>query len=67
MQKLVPELIPRPLWGNSALNALNKSTAWKAIRNDTLAKGTDAKHLLKSCAESGKIPALRKPCHFDCV
>jgi hypothetical protein len=36
--KLVPELVPRPLWGISAPRALNKSTAWKAIRKDTIAE-----------------------------
>lgn len=38
MLKLVPELVPKPLWGISAPHALNKSTAWKSIRKDTLAE-----------------------------
>jgi hypothetical protein len=36
--KLVPELVPRPLWGISAPRALKKSAAWKAIRKDTLSE-----------------------------
>lgn len=36
MHKLVPELVPEPLWGVSAYRALGKSTPWKAIRQDTL-------------------------------
>jgi hypothetical protein len=37
-RRLVPELVPKPLWGISAPRALKKSTAWKAIRKDTLAE-----------------------------
>jgi hypothetical protein len=36
MHKLVPELVPEPLWGVSAYRALGKSTPWKTIRQDTL-------------------------------
>ena len=36
--KLVPELVPRPLWGISAPRALKKSAAWKAIREETLSE-----------------------------
>src|SRR5580704_3671740 len=36
--KLVPELVPRPLWGISAPRVLKKSTAWRAIRLETFAE-----------------------------
>ena len=41
MQKLVPELVPEPLWGVSAYRALGKSAPWKAIRKDTLERVSD--------------------------
>lgn len=39
--RLIPELVPRPLWGVSAPRALKKSTAWKAIRTETLTTAGD--------------------------
>jgi hypothetical protein len=39
--KLVPDLVPRPLWGISAPRALKKSADWKAIRKETLAEVGD--------------------------
>jgi hypothetical protein len=36
--RLMPELVPRPLWGISAPRALKKSTAWKVIREETIAE-----------------------------
>jgi hypothetical protein len=39
--RLVPELVPRPLWGISAPRALKKSTAWKTIRKETLSEVGD--------------------------
>lgn len=36
MPNLVPELVPRPLWGVSAYRAHGNTKVWKTIRHDTL-------------------------------
>jgi hypothetical protein len=49
--RLVPELVPKPLWGKSAKNTLGP-TAWKQIRQDVLAA---AEHACEMCGEQPNV------------
>lgn len=56
--RLVPELVPRPLWGRSAHRMLARRVAWaKKIRPDALAK---AKNCCSICGSTGEGPLT---CH----
>jgi hypothetical protein len=54
--RLVPELVPFPLWGVSAYQALGKTKPWKEIRQDALEKSS---HRCESCDSDGP----RLSCH----
>jgi len=49
--RLVPELVPEPLWGISAFQVLRGSKAWKVIRKDALDK---ALNRCESCDADGR-------------
>jgi hypothetical protein len=62
MHKLVPELVPEPLWGVSAYRALGKSTPWKAIRQDTL---HEASNRCQFCGSEGPQLACHDKWEYD--
>jgi hypothetical protein len=62
MHKLVPELVPEPLWGVSAYRVLGKSTPWKAIRQDTLNK---ASNRCQFCESEGPQLACHDKWEYD--
>lgn len=50
--RLMPELVPRPLWGISAYRLLGRGKAWRAIRQATLEAGGQECSICRS-TESG--------------
>jgi hypothetical protein len=60
--KLVPELVPLPLWGISAYRALGRSTPWKKIRQDTL---ESASHKCQSCGSRKPLLSCHDKWRYD--
>ncbi len=42
MMPLLPELVPRPLWGRSVFRMLGRNARWMQIRSDALAKSNNS-------------------------
>ena len=60
--RLVPELVPLPLWGISAYRALGRSTPWKVIRLDTLEA---ASHKCQFCGSDEPRLACHDKWQYD--
>jgi hypothetical protein len=62
MYRLVPELIPEPLWGISAYRHFGKTKPWKEIRQDAL---TEAGHKCGTCDADGPQLACHDKWSYD--
>lgn len=60
--RLVPELIPAPLWGVSAYRVFGKTKPWKEIRQETLEK---AHNKCESCDSDGPQLACHDKWKYD--
>jgi hypothetical protein len=60
--RLVPELVPEPLWGISAYRVFGKTKPWKEIRQDTLA---EAGHKCGTCDGGGPQLACHDAWSYD--
>ena len=60
--RLIPELVPAPLWGISAYRVFGRTKAWKEIRQDALAK---ADNQCESCEADGPQLACHDKWKYD--
>ena len=60
--RLIPELIPEPLWGVSAYRVFGKTKPWKEIRQDTL---ENAGNKCEACGADGPQLACHDKWKYD--
>ena len=60
--KLVPQLVPKPLWGKSAAQIFGRHSLWTQIRSDTLVA---ANHTCEACLAKGIPLDCHEVWHYD--